>query len=138
MDTWVATHTFLDQLHKSMDTEVAVVFGFYLLTYQRFFIHYILPPSFASSVLHCPFRAPHSLLAQTQSTLIYDDTVAIPLPKLYSSVPLGAQERHSIWKMRGGVPLTLTLALTLTLTGTPHYGGGFLVHYPGVYLPNRN
>ena len=53
MDTWVATHTFLDQLHKSMDTEVAVVFGFYLLTYQRFFIHYIiyflrpsLPPSY--------------------------------------------------------------------------------------------
>ena len=32
MDTWVATHTFLDKQHKSMDTEVAVVFGFYLLT----------------------------------------------------------------------------------------------------------
>ena len=30
MDTWVATHTFLDKQHKSMDTEVAVVFGFYL------------------------------------------------------------------------------------------------------------
>ena len=89
-----------------MDNE-AVVFGFYLPAVLHP-LYYILPPSFASSVLHCPFRAPHSLLAQTQSNLIYDDTVAIPLPKLYSSVPLGAQERHSIWKMRGGVPLTGT------------------------------
>ena len=43
MDTWVATHTFLDQLHKSMDTEVAVVFGFYLPA--------VLHPLYTSSVL---------------------------------------------------------------------------------------
>ena len=109
MDTWVATHTFLDKQHKSMDTEVAVVFGFYLLTSTSgsssiiYFLRPSLPPSYT-----VPSAPPIPCWPKTQSNLIYDDTVAIPLPKLYSSVPLGAQERHSIWKMRGGVPLTGT------------------------------